>query len=229
MYKNIELVTFDEQKDSGVANVENFAQAKSITSAPITMNEYYESCKNYPILFAKNADGVWFSLALLGLDDKNQFIDENGVWNKNCYVPSHMKRYPFLFIEDNNKLLLAFDTEHKVSKDEAEERYFFEENGEQSPFLKQVVNSMSQVNTFTKVTHDFIKLLDELGIVEESGISGKDAEGKDISVGGFWIVKEDKFVQLSQKEKAKLCKKGYMQPLTAHLISISNIQKLLNI
>ena len=59
-------------------------------------------------------------------------------------------------------------------------------------------------------------------------MNGKTAEGKEFSVGGFFIVKEEKLAKLTQKAQAKLCKKGYTQLLTAHMISISNIQKLVN-
>ena len=228
MYKNIEVITLEEQKNSGVANIESFTFAKDIRTAPITVNEYYEACKTYPILFTKTAENEWFSLALLGLDDRNQFVDKDGVWRKHCYVPAHIKRYPFLFVENNKRLLLAFDSECKVSKDTAGDRYFFEESGEHSNFLKQVITAMNQAQAFSKTTKEFIKMIDELGLLEESGIKGQNSEGKEISMGGFWVIKEDKFNELNPKEKAKLCKKGYMQPLTAHLISISNIQKLLD-
>jgi hypothetical protein len=227
MYNNIEVVSLEKQKDSGVARVKNFLQASELTSSPITINEYYQACKDYPILFAKNPNGTWFSLALLGLDKRNQFVDKDGFWRENCYIPEHITRYPFLFAEGENELFLTYDADHKIKKEDAQERYFFEDNGELSPFTTEVVNAMNRAQKVNLQTQNFIKALDEAGVLEPSSIGGKDTNGKDISVGGFWIVKEEKFNNLTDKKKSKLFKKGYIQPLTAHQISISNIQKLL--
>jgi len=228
MHKTIEVVRVEDHKEFGVELVKNFTQAKKLTSCPITANEYYESCKHYPILFAKDSTGMWFSLALLGLEKENTFIEADGEWRKNCHIPAFVGRYPFLFIEDNDRLILTLDATQKIEKSKAGKNYFFENDNRHSEFLKKLVNSLNHAQKFTKMTQEFIKTLDNLGILEESGINGKTAEGNDVSVGGFFIVKEDKLMALTQKEQAKLCKKGYTQLITAHMISISNIQKLLN-
>jgi len=228
MFKQLENVTLEAHKELGVKLATDFSQSKELTSAPITANEYYEACKHYPILFAKEANGTWFSLALLGVEKTNTFIDEENQWRKNCYIPAFVNRYPFLFLEQEGKLLLTVDTTQQIKKSDAGENYFFEEDGKYSVFLKKLVEALTQTQNFNLLTQDFIKTLDELRILEESGISGKTAEGKEFSVGGFFIVKEEKLAKLTQKAQAKLCKKGYTQLLTAHIISVSNIQKLVN-
>jgi len=228
MFKQLENITLESHKDTGIKLATDFSQSKELTSAPITANEYYEACKHYPILFAKEANGTWFSLALLGVEKRNTFVEENGQWRKNCYIPAFVGRYPFLFLEQEGNLHLTFDTTQQIKKSDAEENYFFEEDGKHSAFLTKLVKALTQTQKFNLLTQDFIKTLDELGILEESGMNGKTAEGKDFSVGGFFIVKEEKLAKLTQKAQAKLCKKGYTQLLTAHMISISNIQKLVN-
>ena len=228
MFKELENITLESHKDAGIKLATDFFQSKELTSAPITANEYYEACKHYPILFAKEANGTWFSLALLGVEKTNTFIEEDGQWRKNCYIPAFVGRYPFLFLEQEGNLHLTFDTTQQIKKSDAGENYFFEEDGKHSAFLTKLVKALTQTQKFNLLTQDFIKTLDELGILEESGMNGKTAEGKDFSIGGFFIVKEEKLAKLTQKAQAKLCKKGYTQLLTAHMISISNIQKLVN-
>jgi len=226
MYNNIELITKDSHKDAGVANVEGFSHAKELNTSMITMSEFYQSCKNYPIVFANNEEEGWFAVALLGLEKENKFVSEEGVWKEGCYIPAYVRRYPFIYIKNEDDLLLGFDADHKVSKEEAGERHFFDEKEETTPFVANVLTFMNQVQNLTKATSEFIETLVEMDVLEESAITGKNAEGKEISVNGFWVLKEEKLEKLTKKNKAKLCEKNYMQAITAHLISLSNIQGL---
>ena len=228
MFKELNTVTLQEHKNSGIVALTDFAQAKELTSAPITANEYYEACKSYPILFAKESNGTWFSLALFGVEKSNTFVEENGQWRKNAYVPSFIRRYPFLFLEDNRQLVLTVDQTQIVEKSEAQENYFFEDDESHSPYLKKVLESLNQTQNFTLLTQEFIKTLDEFKLLEESGMKGKTAEGNDFSVGGFYIINEERLAKLNPKIQAKLCKKGYTPLITAHMISQSNIQHLVN-
>lgn len=226
MYNNIELITKDSHKDAGVANVEGYTHAKELTTSMITMSEFYQSCKNYPIVFTKNDEEGWFSVALLGLEKENKFLDETGAWKEDCYIPAYIRRYPFIYIKNEDDLLLGFDSDHKIKKDEAGERHFFDEKEETTPFVTNVLTFMNQVQNSTKETKAFIETLVEMELLEESAITGKNADGKEISVNGFWILKEEKMAKLTKKKKAELCEKNYMQAITAHLISLSNIQSL---
>ncbi len=226
MYNNIELITKDEHKDFGVANVEGYAHSKELTTSMITMSEYYQSCKNYPIVFSKNEEEGWFSVALLGLEKENKFLNEDNTWKEDCYIPAYVRRYPFIYIKNEDDLLLGFDADHKIEKKEADARYFFDDEGEKTEFVDKVLNFMNQVQNSSKETKEFIETLDELDLLEASNITGKNADGEDISITGFWILKEEKLNELTQKNKTMLCKKNYMQPITAHLISLSNIQRL---
>ena len=228
MHKSIEVLKVEEHKSSGVKIVSDFLVAKNLTSAPVTVNEYFDACKEYPIVFAKDSQGAWFSLVILGAEKENIFVEADGKWRKNCHIPAFVGRYPFLFMEDKGNLVLTLDPTQIVEKSDAGENYFFEEDGSHSEFLKKLVNSMNSAHRFTQITQEFISTLNNLGVLEESGMSGKTAEGNDFSIGGFFIVKEEKLAGLSSKEQAKLCKKGFTQFITAHMISVSNIHKLIN-
>jgi hypothetical protein len=228
MHKSIEVLRLEEHKNFGIKTVSDFLLAKNLISAPITVNEYFESCKEYPIVFSKDSQGRWSSLAILGAEKENIFVDTEGTWKKNCHIPAFIGRYPFVFMEDKDNLVLTLDPSQKVQKSEAGENYFFEEDNSHSEFLKKLVSSMNSAHRFTKLTQEFIKTLNSLGLLEESGMKGKTAKGNDFSIGGFFVIKEEKLKALTAKELAKLCKKGYTQFITAHMISVSNIHKLIN-
>jgi len=226
MYKNIELITKDKHQDSAVKNVEGFSHAKELNTSMITMTEFYESCKSYPIVFSKNEQDGWFAVALLGLEKTNNFVNEDGTWREDCYIPAYVRRYPFIYIQNEKELLLGFDADQKIAKKEDEKRAFFDDKGEKTEFVDRVINFMNQVQVSTNQTKALIETLDEMNVLEESNIKGTNAKGEEISITGFWILKEEKLDKLTKKNKAKLCENNYMQPITAHLISLSNIQKI---
>lgn len=228
MHKSIEKLSLEKDKNFGIKIVSDFLMSKNLTSAPITVNEYFESCKEYPIVFAKDSQGSWLSVAILGAEKENTFVEADGQWRKNCYIPAFVGRYPFLFMEDKGNLVLTVDPSQKIEKSEAGENYFFEDDDSHSEFLKKIVSSMNSAHKFSNLTQDFIKTLENLNLLEESGMRGTTAQGNDFSIGGFFVVKEEKLKALTAKAQAKLCKKGFTQFLTAHMISVSNIHKLVN-
>ncbi len=226
MYKEIELILKDKHQESGVGEIENFLHAKEVSSAIITMEEFFQACKHYPIVFSKNEKEGWFALALLGLKNRNIFVDEKGKWKKECYIPAYIRRYPFIFVQNDKELLLGFDAQHKVSKEEAGSRYFFDENGEKTEFVDNVLQFMNQVQHSSQQTKKFIETLDEMGLLEASTLHGTNKQGEEISLNGFWVLNEEKLNKTTQKNRTRLCKQNYMQPITAHLISLSNIANL---
>jgi len=221
MYQNVEVILKKEHKNLGVKNIKDFKHAKELTASMITLDEFYLACKNYPIVFTKNEEEGWFAVALLGLDKTNNFVNKNGKWKENHYIPAYIRRYPFIYVKNGDELLLGFDAEQKIDKKDAEDRYFFEENEEPSEFVNNVLSFLNDVRRSSIATKEFIEQLDKLDILEESELNGKD-----ININGFWVVNEEKLNKLTKKNQTILCDKKYMQPITAHLISLSNIQNL---
>ena len=58
MYKDLEIVNKENHKNQSVREIKDFSYAKNIMNAPITVAEFFEACKNYPIFFAKDKDKV---------------------------------------------------------------------------------------------------------------------------------------------------------------------------
>lgn len=224
MYKNVVVINETEHKEKGAKSLPNFSYAKNFNSCIIVSDEFYEVCKNYPILFAKNSDG-WYALALFGLDGENNFVNRKGEWKKGFYIPAYVRRYPFIYVKDGENLFLGIDEGQIIDKSEAGERYFFEEDGSHSEFVKEIIKYLDAFHLQTLATTKFIERLDELGILEESMITRTEKD-QEYKYGNFWTVNENKLNELSDEEKCSLCKDNSMKLITAHLISLSNVKKL---
>jgi hypothetical protein len=228
MYKDIVVINKIEHKNKNVKRVTNFSFSKEMTSIPITITEFYEACKNYPIFFAKDTNDKWFATVMLGYkENKNIFVNEKGVWEKMHYIPANIRRYPYIFVtNDNNaELTLAIEKEYLSDDKKDLERKLFKD-GENSEILNQVMSFLNQFYIDSLASEEFIKQLDEWELLEEKVATIKDKENKIFNINGFYVVNEEKLKHLSKKKKEEIYNKNAIPLITAHLISLSNIQKL---
>lgn len=230
MYKNIEIINKIEHKDYYVKEVENFLFAKDYINAPITVTEFFLACKDYPIVFAKDdVTKDWIASVMFGIkDSKNLYLDEKAQWIEEHYIPAFFRRYPFVFAnqKNNGELILAIDSDFLTKEKKEENKKLF--NEEKSDYLNKVINFLSQYQRDMKITNQFIKELDELGILEERTMSFTSKTNEKVNLGGFFIVNEEKLKKLEKSKKELICEKNLSPLITAHLISLSNMQKLVN-
>jgi hypothetical protein len=228
VYKNIELINTINHKETTLKAYDSFSYASNMISTPVTVAEFYECCKDYPIVFVKDAQDNWSASAMLGYEkNKNLFVNEAGEWEKLRYVPASIRRYPFIFVnQDDNQLSLAFDSDAKSELPTGQERKLIDAEGEPSEFLKGVLKFMNQFQNDAAATNNFIKQLSDWELLEEKTAQITTPDQKSHQVNGFYTVNEEKLHHLSKKKKEEICDKNAYPLITAHLISLSNIQRM---
>ncbi len=228
MYKNLELLNKENHKNKSIAEVKDYSYAKGITSAIVTFSEFFEVCKNYPIFFGKDKDGSWFASAIMGYkENENVFIDKDGKWEKFHYVPAFIRRYPFVFVtEDNKNLAVAVDKEFLSEDKKDESRKLFDDKGEKSKYLEAVVNFLNQFYTDSVGTKNFIEQLEKWELLEEKTATITTPKNEKFNINGFYIINEEKLKNASKEIKQEIFEKNATPLITAHLISLSNLQKI---
>ncbi|MCG8434237.1 MAG: SapC family protein, partial [Gammaproteobacteria bacterium] len=97
------LTPLDRQKHAGLGLRQDQAYrfAAQLNAIYIVATEFFVAAKHYPIVFGKDsATGAFLPVAITGLTDKqNLFVDNNGMWRKDCYVPAYVRRYPFSSVQ----------------------------------------------------------------------------------------------------------------------------------
>lgn len=227
MYKKLEVLNKIQHKNKSVAEVSDFLYSKNLINAPIALSEFFEACKNYPIFFAKDKDNKWFSTALLGYKEgENLFVDKKGKWKELHYIPAFIRSYPFILVnqEDKKEMVVAIDAEYLDEKESSKK--LFDENGNNSEFLNGAINFLNQFYTDSLSSNEFIKQLEDWELLEEKVVNIVNSKNEKFSLSGFFIVNEEKLKHLSKKKKDDICSKNAYALITAHLISLSNIQKL---
>ena len=230
MYKKLEALNKIEHKNKGIEEISNLSYSKELLNAPIALSEFFEACKNYPIFFAKDKDSKWFASVLLGYKEgENVFVDEKGVWKELHYVPAFIRSYPFILVNQEKKEELVLAVESEYLSDKKSAKKLFDEKGENSEFLNSALTFLNQFHADSVATQKFIKQLENWELLEEKSVTITKEKDEKFNLNGFFIVNEEKLKHLSAKKKEDICSQNAYSLITAHLISLSNIQKLGNI
>ena len=227
MYKKLEVLNKIQHKNKSVAEVSDFLYSKNLINAPIALSEFFEACKNYPIFFAKDKNNKWFSTALLGYKEgENLFVDKKGKWKELHYIPAFIRGFPFILVNQESKkeMVVSIDSEYLDEKKSSKK--LFDENGNNSEFLNGAINFLNQYYTDSLSANEFIKQLETWELLEEKVVNITNSKKEKFTLGGFFIVNEEKLKHLSKKKKDDICAKDAYSLITSHLISLSNIQKL---
>ena len=101
----------------------DFARATNVVM--LNAAEFEQAARVYPIVFASSPNPA--ALALLGVREaENLFVDANGDWRPNTYIPAYVRRYPFIFhrTEDGQQFTLCIDEASGALEDGAERPLF---------------------------------------------------------------------------------------------------------
>ena len=74
----------------------DFLFAKDTNAVPLTTPEFVLAARHYPIVFV--GDELVPTAALGFRPDQNLFVSEDGNWERRCYIPAYVRRYPFILL-----------------------------------------------------------------------------------------------------------------------------------
>lgn len=230
MYKNLELLNRSTHLKYAIKQISDFKHAKETISFPVTISEFFESCKHYPILFLCS-NNQWSACALTGYQEgQNVFIDNKNNWNYKLYIPFFARVYPFIFAnesqEDTTQFSLAIDSSQKYEYSFSDDpRRLFDDYGNNSPFLDDALLLMTKFQQEALQTESFINLLNSFKLLDEYILRVSNSLGV-FELKGFYALNEQRIKSLDKKKLSELCKRNLFPLITAHLISLLNVKNL---
>jgi len=211
-----------------VAPNTDFKFAANTNSVILTGIEFIEASKEYPIVFAKLGDNSFVPAALLGLENtRNLFIGADGKWDAR-YIPAFVRRYPFVLAEGADKELAVCVDEAYAGLGENDGVALFDHKGENTPFLQQTLDFLSNYRTQHTLTRQFTARLNELGLLMLMNAKAELVDGSSYLMSGFYIVDEKKLLEFNPKKVYDAFKSGQLAWIYAHLFSLSNMSRLVD-
>jgi len=222
-------VPFDKTKHQrlGIRSSADFA--RSLNAVYLTTAEFPRACHDYPIAFTRDAAGSIVPVILTGLENgTNLFVDEQGLWKKDVYCPAYVRRFPFFTVtvsdSAHGSALICVD-EHGL---EMGRPSLITASGKPTDRWREIELLITEMDRAQRSTAMLCQRLERHGLFEAFDADFHPRGRSDIRVGGLLRVNEQRLLQLDEFEQAKLLREGDLGRIYAHLLSLENVQRLLD-
>ena len=197
---------------------------------PLTVTEFAPAALSYPVIFVGEARQPVAVMALR--EGENLFVTEDGAFRPEAYIPAYVRRYPFVFANDDaqKRLILCLDRGASFVREGGDTALF--EDGEPSAYTKQAMEFCNNFEQERLRTDAFVKLLTDLDLfdVRESVFTPRNPDGtpgQPQKIAEYFAVSEDKLKALPAEKLVELRDNGALGQIYAHLVSLLGWDRLI--
>ena len=198
---------------------------------PLTANEFGAASASFPIIFAGSERAP---LGVMGIRaDENLFV-ENGQFSQDFYMPSFARRYPFVLAGDseNDRFVVCVDEDAECVTNDGPQQKFFDKD-DTSDFTKEAFQFLQNFERDRQSTQTLIDRFKELDLFEpkEMHFQGQNPDGTPAErqkIADYFAISEEKLKALPAETLKEFNDKGYLAVAHAHLVSLGNWQRLVN-
>lgn len=228
IYDRVAPVLRDQHRDLSLRPTDSFGFAAHVTHVPLLAGECAQAGAEMPIVFAAGDSGP-ITVALLGSQNgQNDFVTPAGKWDGR-YVPAFLRRYPFVFSEDETgeRLTLCIDEAYAgLNRDGVGER-LFDTEGKETQYTRNVLRFVEEFHAGFVRTRALCKDLSDLGLLEQAQIDFAFPDGSKGKIDGFLRVSEARLRALDDASVLRLFRSGGLDLITLHLASLMRADALI--
>ncbi len=228
LFEKPELVNKEQHGDLGISQPsKRFAFCANVRAVPITLSEIPAAMKDYPIVFASPEQML--PLAVTGLvDDVNLFVDEEGNWEANRYVPGYIRRYPFGVANEtgSDRFAIVIDTAFEGVIKGGDNQLF--DNGEASDVVQQAIEFCKTYEEDRHRTNEFSRLISELNVTKpQTAQFTPQGASEPQNFAQYLGIEDEAIRQLPGEKIVELRDNGILPLIYAMMISMGNWRTLL--
>lgn len=203
--------------------VAGYGFAAALTNVPLGAQEIVLASAHYPILFPQDGQPV-LPIALLGLSDRNVFVDDRGQWTVD-YVPAAVRRYPFVLGDasggQSDTLLLAADLAAPHFQN-TNGQALFGEDGQPTEIVANALGFLEAHQRSLLSTQAALAELDAKGVLVAKTLTIQNSDGQRL-IGGFRVVEDAALNALDDATLAAWARNGLLQIVHAHWASLRHL------
>jgi len=222
---NVQPISSTQHGDVKIKDNATLAQSKNRHFAPVVVQEFVPASQEFPVIFIKDSEtGTFRSIALLGLKPEENLFYADDAWQA-TYKPEGLTLSPFLLNQGEDTSLLCLDVDSDLINKELGER-LFDEQGNQTEWLKDQGEKVVQYVEKTYATQNFIKLLLDNDLISSQTLNLKLENQEQYTLSGLYSIDEKKLNALSDEAFNALRKTGALPAIYASLLSMQRIHNL---
>ncbi|MCA8901489.1 MAG: SapC family protein [Hyphomonas sp.] len=228
-YKDPQPLQADAHAGLGVRQIENpYAFMASANAIPVTVQEFGLAAGCYPLIFIGEE---LTPIAVMGVrQGENVFVSPEGQMPNDYYIPTFVRRYPFVFAADeaSDRLILCVDRAAPMVTNQPEVKFF--ENGQPTQFTTDAIEFCKEFERQRRATAEFVAVLRELDLFETKSVTFQPrdqtgaATGPQQKIADYWSVSEERLNALPDDKYLELRNSGAIGAIYAHMVSLLNWQ-----
>ncbi len=232
MYSRPEPLSLEAHGDLGInPSATPYGFARTTSAVPLQVTEFGPAALAYPIIFG----GEQLSpLAVMSVrQNENLFVDANGAFETDAYVPSFIRRYPFVLAnsEATDQMVVCIDRDAPSIAKGGTVALF--QDGKPSSFTEQAMQFCNDLETERRRTESFVQRLKELDLFHATNATFTPRQpdgsaGEPIQLADYFAVSEEKLGKLSPEVVTELNTSGALRQIHVHLLSLLNWERLVN-
>lgn len=231
-YKNPEALDSRKHSNLGLRTTDRpFSFAAKQHFVPLHVPEFAPASLSYPIIFAGTN---YAPLAVMAINSgENLFISEDGLYRTGAYIPSFIRRYPFVVAKDDarNQLMICIDRGSDLFVEGGGDLKLFE-NGEPTAYTKNCIEFCGAFDMDRQRTDQFINEVKALDLFESKQTTftprlPDGSEGTPQLIAEYFAISEDKLKALPADKLEGLARSGALGQIYAHLISLFGFERLI--
>lgn len=210
-----------------LARSAHYGFAAQANAVPLLAAEIPAMARNLPVVFTGSE--LPQPVAVLGLaNHQNLCVDDQGRWLPGSYVPAYLRRYPFIFLEDDSRRQLTLCIDEAALAPAGEGGHpLFDTTGEPSTLTRSALAFCRDYQAHHLLTVEFGQALAASDLLVERRADIALHDGQKMSLAGFRVIEESRFQQLTGEQLREWRDKGWLALVYAHLQSIQNWTALL--
>jgi hypothetical protein len=165
--------------------------------------------------------------------DENMWIQPDGRFEAGVYVPAYIRRYPFVFANDDQagQMVLCIDRNAEFIQ-QGGDMAFFEADGQPTEYTKNCMEFCNNYEIERQRTAGFVQLLKDLDLfeVKTANFNPNNPDGTPAPqqrIADFFGVSEQKLAQLPAEKLVELRDNGALGQIYAHLTSLVGWDRLI--
>ena len=230
-YSQPEPLTPELHGKLGVKRMDGpFSFARVGHAIPLTVGEFPLAAVTGPIIFVGDEK---LPIAVMGLNaGENMFVRDNGMFEPGVYIPAYVRRYPFVFANDqaNDQMVLCVDRKAEFIVEGGDMPFF--ENGQPSEYTKNCIEFCNNFEIERQRTLSFVQILRDLDLFEPktanfTPMNPDGTPGQPQKIADYFGVSEDKLNKLPTDKLVELRDNGALSQIYAHLLSLVGWDRLI--
>jgi len=231
-YQDPQPLTKDKHAKFGVQQVAKpFEFMKDQHFMPITAPEFGSAAASFPIIFAGD---VRTPLAVMGIRTGENLFVSDGLFEQDYYMPAFARRYPFVLAGDkeNDRFVVCVDESAECVTSKNPAQAFFE-GDDTSSFTKEAFQFLQNFERDRQATEMMIQRFKDLDLFEQKDMhfQGQNTDGSPAErqkIADYFAITEERLKSLDAKTLKEFTDNGYLAVAHAHMISLGNWQRLVN-